>query len=215
MTQLRQRCMSRLRVCSSTLIVAILFTSGYAQTPAKKTSPTPRTDPCAQAVNESRQEGFLAGWADATKTIEDLAEINSTTSLGDNAKPLKISILVEKNIAGADSYRYAAAEVIRTQFGDWFVVEPNSELSLYISGTDVTKATGYEIQHIQTSVVAWPWHTFAAGKQNHRIVGKFEFQQTNKLLTGYSAEQRTAIVREMVYSVLSEFTGKWLKSQAE
>lgn len=103
----------------------------------------PKPDPCQQKASAAYAEGMNAGFSEGYKTGSELAKIIYTTPIGEVGKPLKISLIVE-DINGADAYKFAASEVIRTQFAESLVVDPtgDSDLVLWISGTNGPGSSG-------------------------------------------------------------------------
>ncbi|HEV3275242.1 MAG TPA: hypothetical protein VG860_00330 [Terriglobia bacterium] len=132
-------------------------------------------------------------------------------SIGDAAKPLPVSVRGE-DIDGAASHRFAAAEVVRTQFSEWLIVEPDAPLTVWITGTNALQAG--QAQYLEAEVAIFVNHPVLAGGQTHAVVGRLVLGHEGALVEGYTLEERTAKFRELVYSAISEFLKNWQEELA-
>ena len=192
---------TRLSHMAAVLLSVVLLTSlGESQQPKKAASPQ---DPCEQV----RREAFLEGFTGA----HELQQRLTSTSLSQVARPLPIQILAEQ-IDGSDSYRFRAAEVVRTHFARYLKVEPEATLYLHIRGTnrDGTRETA---QYVAVAVEAHVVHRFLAGEHGHNIMTPIQFSTKGSMLLNYSSQETTQAVEEMVYAVLNDFLGKWNKGR--
>ena len=173
------------------LAAAVIPLGAQQETPSVQSK---ATNACADA----QSTGFATGW--------QMALLAYAPSFGDSPDKLKIGILVE-NIDGQDSFRFAAAEVIRTQFSERLQIEPQSNLTLYVGGTNPTAQT--QAQAITFGVKAYITHFAAAGGQQRALRGSFEIATDAMVLQRYTEERRVQLVKEEVYAVLSNFLKQW------
>lgn len=160
---------------------------------------------CSGPVNSAVASVFNSTW--------DAASALAATAVSDSAKPpYKLSVVVE-NIDGSDSFRFAAAEVVRQYFSDFLTIDPQGAFILYIAGTDKLGVSG--AQYIDVRVVTFSNHSLIAGETIVPLRGQFIIAYAGKAMTGYSAEERTQIVRELLYKVLSEFRSSWTEASAK
>lgn len=177
------------------LIVLLLFAVPLGA--QQQTSSRP-----ANSSETVTDKAFLAGWNDGWKAaLKEYAP-----NFGDSPQKLKIEILVEE-FQDSDSFRYAAAEVIRTQFAEHLQIEPRADLFLYIAGTNELGQA--KVQSIKTSVRVLVQHSALAGKEHRMLTGAFELATSDTVLGGYADADRTRVVKEEVYKVLSKFLKQW------
>lgn len=190
----------------------LLVFPAYSQAPKpeSKVAAKTKTDLCATEVQTAGKQAYADGFSEGAKLAGDLAAHTYETVIGDNDKPLKIKLIVEE-IEGEDAYRYAAAEVIRTQFAGKLVVAPEANLNLWIQGSEPLTG-GLNAVMISAAVTATVSQRLTAGKESRTIFGRFTLSDHGNLLTGYSQEQRTQVLRELAYKVLSDFLDQWEKA---
>jgi hypothetical protein len=192
------------------LLAALFCSSSFAQAPAtgKKGGAPPQTTCDAEkkkALLEGWQLGRKEGLNAGLNTGFEKAFNLSSTTLPVAGKQLKIDLFVE-DIEGSDSYRLAAAEVVRTRFSDWLVVFPDSPLTLYVAGAGPTRSgTASLYVDVQMTVQ----HRVVADGGVHLLWGTLLLAQAARLLSGHTVEERTQKLREMTYEVISEFLRKW------
>ena len=147
---------------------------------------------CDSKLAESKSQSFLAGF--------QAGESLGTKDLGSTDGKTPISIVVE-DVPGADSYRFAAAEVITTYFLKHYVIVPKSELVLYISSSnnDSDHVISFQVQLMFYAGV--PVKT--AGK-NTQVSGFFVVSTRGGFLLNYSQERKTQAIKEDIFSVLTE-----------
>lgn len=178
-------------------VVCALCSSVSAQTQSSK-----KPSPCEADIAKARSDAGLEGCQLCTQMFLNLY----AKSLGDGIKPLKISVQGE-DIEGSNSYRFAAAEVIRTQFSEWLVVEPNAPLHLWIAGTN--QLGPRQAQHLEAEVAIFVTHPVLTGGQTHGVSGRLVLAEDGSVVEGYTVEERTAKLRELAYSAISDFLKSW------
>ena len=102
---------------------------------------------CAEAVSNAQTQAY-------SKAFDISAEFYETKIPVGKDQKLKIAILVEEAIENTEAFRFAAAEVIRTQFGEKFEIDPEATLALYISGTKPVPIGNKNVQQISVVVVS-------------------------------------------------------------
>jgi hypothetical protein len=171
------------------------------QTSAKP--PVPGKNACAEAVSKAQTEAYSTAFNFSAAFYE------TKIAVGKDQK-LKIRILIEDNLENTDAFRFAAAEVIRTQFGEKFEIDPAAQIILYITGTKPLPVGTKNAQMLNVQVVSFIQHSFNSGDKSHMITGEFEFTSpAGGMLSAYSAEEKTQEIREDTYSVLSKFLENW------
>jgi hypothetical protein len=178
--------------------LALLFPRYVAQQASPKQT-LPKVGPCDQTVSAvlNFDRGFY------------------TTPLGEPGKPLKVSLVIEDR-DGADSYRFAVAEVIRTYFPTSLAVDSTSDFNVWVSGTkEIDLGSGSNAQSVDVRVVAIVGHHFSFGDVDKPISGNFTFAETSQTMVNYPLEHRAQAVREMTYKALSDFFEKWNATQTK
>lgn len=185
------------------LVCLVALTPVYVlgQRPAGSSPPPLRKDQCEDQVKQATAEGFTQGTA--------LESNFFTTPLEGTDQRLKIKIVVE-DLDGADAFRLAAAEIIRTQFPEKLEIAPDAKLNLYISGTKSMQIRpGYDVQEYEVEVSTVIPHWFVLGSQRHQVLGNFVVANAGGTLSGFTTERKTQVMREETYKVLIDFLGKW------
>lgn len=175
---------------------------------AQKPNTPTTTDPCVDRVNAAKASAFSAAWDGATTFSKSLY----VTSLGSDPQKMKITLIVE-DIDGADSFRFAAAEVIRTQFSERLGVDTTGTLKLWIHGTKAgVLAQGNDYQGINVTLYVPTVSYFQVGQETRQLVTSAVLADSGGTFIAYTSEQKTQVVRELTYKVLSQFFSDWDKS---
>jgi hypothetical protein len=156
--------------------------------------------PCEERIKAASESGWARGFLEAYKA--------PLAVLGDKDEPIPIRILAE-NIDGSDAYQYAAAQVIRTQFGDNFEMKPNANLTLYLSGTNTLGDSGSQTQEVVIRLEVVVSAPLRVGSKTQRLEGELVFDEKGGVVENYSTEERVQYVKEEVYAVLNEFIQHW------
>ena len=196
------------------------LTLALCQSPSNgRGSPKPKTDPCdatkEYAYNEGVKQGTDAGskdaWGKGFSAAMELQQLIYSVKVGDAPKIQKISIVVE-DIDGSTSYQFAAAEVIRTYFSDFLVVDPDSNLTLHIGGIK-SMAVGYgDVQSLDVEVYTGANQTIVVGEDKRLLFGRLELASEGGTLRNYSPQDKSQAVREYIYKALSKYREKWEKA---
>lgn len=171
-----------------------------AQTNPNQTAMAKR---CADEKRVAFKQGYDSAW-------DEFIQSSYVTRVAGGGKPLSIRLVVEK-FDGADSYRYAAAEVVRANFSEWLTVSPKSDLELYITGTQwIPLAPAREGQNVEIEMKTYGRRLFVTGtNENHSPVGAFIISREREFFQNYTGEERVQAVKELVYKVISDFLKKW------
>jgi hypothetical protein len=176
------------------LLIPELASPTNAQKPTKnKTEQQAKNDPCGEAWGN----GFLTALNIPVLTV------------GEKPKPIPLQILAEE-IEGESSYKFAAAEVVRTHFATWFEITPKAKLVLYLGGTkSLDEGYGRMTQGITIELYGFVIAKLAAGDERKGFPSNLVLASKHGFVENGTLETRTQFVREWVYSVLAEFTQKW------
>ena len=147
---------------------------------------------CDSKLAESKSQSFLAGF--------QAGESLGTKDLGNTDGKTPISILVE-DVPGADSYRFAAAEVIATYFSNHYVIAPKSELVLYVSSSS---GDNDHIISFKVELMFYAGLPVKTAGKNTQVPGVFAVSTRSGFLLNYSQEEKTKAIKENIFSVLTE-----------
>jgi tetrahydromethanopterin S-methyltransferase subunit F len=200
-------------------LLGIVLTCQAARSQTSQASPGAKSDPCkairttsygqgwtdaSTAAKKSSEESFKAGW--------DFAESIFSVKVSESGNKQRISLVVE-DIDGADSYRFAAAEVIKTHFSDWLEVDPLAPLSLHIAGTKLMRLNNNsDVQSVSVEVNLLAEQNLIAGQDHRLMSGLLQLANAGSTLAGYSPQEKTQEVRELIYKVLSSYREGWDKA---
>jgi uncharacterized protein YfaT (DUF1175 family) len=205
-------------VCFLTLL-GIILTCNTARSQTSQASPGAKADPCKSVRTASYGQGWKDGVASVKKSSDEsfeqawgFAVSIFSVKLSDTAARQKISLVVE-DIDGADSYRFAAAEVVKTHFSDWLEVDPLAPLILHIAGTKSMQLNyNLDVQSVSAEVYLLAEQNLIAGQDHRFISGTLQLAYAGSTLKGYSPQEKSQAVRELIYKVLSEYKEKWDKA---
>jgi hypothetical protein len=203
------------RGVTASLLLFVFFVASpeYLAPGQKPAAPKPPNlisrETCESEKTKARHEGLSAGFQNGTQFSE---KVYSET-IGDSAEKLKISFIVE-DIDGADAFRFAAAEVVRTYFSQVLTVDPSAKLALWINGTKKGELhSGQDFQSIGVEIYVVTYHRLSAGDVTRAVVGSFLLARSSGTYVGYTPERKAQEVRQMTYKVISEFLEKWDRAQ--
>lgn len=206
--------MRRQLIAGLSILVSIA-TLAQGTSPSASTQVAPAIPSCSARIQSAHSAGYKDGFnagvksggspspsdACSSKFLEGFNDgvAVATTDLKPIEGKVPLQILVE-DIPGADSYRFAAAEVINTYFAQHFVIRADAPLYLHISGTDdIGGAVEYEVS-LKISTAINIKHDTAVGF----VLGHFVLANQGGVLLHYSQEQKTQAVKEKIYAVLSK-----------
>lgn len=171
------------------LLLIVAFLGSLIPSASAQTSGSSKTARCAQ-------ECFLRG--------RDAAVEYMGTRVSESSKPPFKMMLIVEDIDGSDSYRLAAAETVRLYFPTFFAIDPTGALILHVSGTKGTRVQSFEV-----SIVVHAYQSLIVGDQARRVFGEFVIAHEATTLTGYADPEKTQVVRELLYKVMSEYQSAW------
>jgi len=194
-----------IRIQITYLVLTLLVILGSAKSgPAQKKTPCLSVEECekmqAYGLEATKYNSYSNGY--------DAARIEASTDLSKNAKRYPLQILVE-DVREETSYRFAAAEVLRTQFPSQFDIVPSATLVLHISGASSADQT---LSAMSVRVEAFVQHSFMVANQRKTLGGTFVISHRETALLRYSDQEKTHKVREFAYTALSEFLETITKS---
>lgn len=170
-----------------------------------------------ECANVAERQGQYKLAIKASRQALDMADLDRdlrtkwfSTTLADDGGKLRIRILTEEP---TDSFRLAAAEVIRSQFSDSLVIVPDSELVLYVSGTEPSRSGN--VQSIYIRVQTSARHMFLSANQERSLFVSLIFAESGEVLQNYTPEHKTQAVKEETYKVISDFLQKWEKGKPQ
>jgi hypothetical protein len=205
--------------------MCLVCSSSYAQSQASQPGPAgkPKQDSCKSA----RAESYAQGWKDGSDAERkssyqagfnaafDVASSVFSVKLGEVGSKQKVNILVE-DIDGADSYRLAAAEIVKTHFADWLEVDAQAPLTLHIGGTKSMQLNyNSDVQSISAEISIFARQSLTVGDDRRLIAGRLQLADAGSTLRGYSPQEKAQAVREMIYKVVSDYKEEWDKANSK
>jgi hypothetical protein len=210
-----------LRCVVSALIMSVLRFSLAAQAaPPAKPVPAAKQSSCAalqqasyaEGLKQGKEDAYKDGWSTGFSAGTLVEQTLYSVKVSDSQKIQDIAIVVE-DIDGATSYQFAAAEVIRTYFGDMLSSVPSASLTLHIGGTRAMALSyGGDIQSVDVEVSVPANQTLQVGTEQRLLYGHLQLAFGGGTLRGYSQTEKTQAVREYIYKVLSEYRQAWDKA---
>jgi hypothetical protein len=184
------------------LLVCVVFLTSCCAAQSQTAS-----DPCAEAVRAAYEKGLIEGYKLGSQSGVE----NAATVLRKAGTKFSVVLSVE-NLEEADSYKFAAAEVLRNHFSDLFAVEPVSPAGAFDQSVPLVlhiAGVGDYAAEMLTVELAIPLQHGFRGQDLRYYTGWFVLADTSALARGGTLDQRTERVKEAVFKVITEFQEKW------